>query len=203
MSRIPKPAEISSQNILEQARRNYYAIPDTLPPPTQHTSQPDRPQLSHTPSPQRSRSHSPEAHHVHNHQHQHNHQHIPERTHQAQITPSTTNPPTPIGQSYVSTSHIPPSQERTPEFPSYQTKHQDQASYHSHRITEPLYYPYQSQTFPEDSHIDSQDIPDDPFTLIEAPHVDNLFNGGLGCPLWDCSRFPVKLLSGVILGLSM
>eukprot|EP00917_Polyrhabdina_sp_WS-2016_P018623 GHVP01040020.1.p1 GENE.GHVP01040020.1~~GHVP01040020.1.p1 ORF type:complete len:131 (+),score=14.09 GHVP01040020.1:397-789(+) len=128
MSRIPRPTEISSENILEQARRNYYAIQDTQPPiipqRPQHNSQPERTLTApHPPSPQRSRSHSPEARHIHTHEHQHSHQHMQDPL------------PPPLGQEHPSipsaTDQIPP---KTQEFetrqPYFQPKHSDHPSYH-------------------------------------------------------------------------
>eukprot|EP00917_Polyrhabdina_sp_WS-2016_P026766 GHVP01057331.1.p1 GENE.GHVP01057331.1~~GHVP01057331.1.p1 ORF type:complete len:151 (-),score=6.14 GHVP01057331.1:228-680(-) len=72
MTRIPRPNDISTQNILENAQRNFFSIRN--PTSSVPHSQPDRPMPQKSlPQVFRSISHSPDSIHLHEHKHKHNH----------------------------------------------------------------------------------------------------------------------------------
>eukprot|EP00917_Polyrhabdina_sp_WS-2016_P032981 GHVP01070344.1.p1 GENE.GHVP01070344.1~~GHVP01070344.1.p1 ORF type:complete len:167 (-),score=23.22 GHVP01070344.1:741-1241(-) len=157
MAKIPKPNDISSQNILEEARRAYYAIPS--PNARDHNSQPTKDITQQaSPSQSRSRSHSPASRQLPHHKKYIAPEEKETHTQARQNTEASTRIPKPPTQLNYHHQHqafddsIPYVQPRHPA----QQQHPPQPIYHH----DDDYYPSRSQDTAYD---------DDPFSLIMPP----------------------------------
>eukprot|EP00917_Polyrhabdina_sp_WS-2016_P027111 GHVP01057978.1.p1 GENE.GHVP01057978.1~~GHVP01057978.1.p1 ORF type:complete len:135 (-),score=13.94 GHVP01057978.1:321-725(-) len=126
MSRIPRLNEISSHNIIDQARRAFFEIPN--PSSINHQSQPNQPIHQETlPQITRSRSHSPSQQTLHLHEHEHHHNypaeeekesHTQQQPNAPSRIPKAPNPADYHQQHQAFDASIPYEQPRHPEHPA-------------------------------------------------------------------------------------